>query len=75
MPASCLHWRPPHPTRMAQIMSVTEELFIDLPPPVDAFLPHGEGPQDGVHPALGGDGSGSGDGAYGEEIGMIRMGN
>jgi hypothetical protein len=44
-----------------------------IPPPVDAFLQHGEGRQDGVHPALGSNGSGSGNGAYGEEIGMIRM--
>jgi hypothetical protein len=46
-----------------------------VPPPANAFLQHGEGPQDGVPPALGGNGDGVGNGVYSEEIKMIQMGD
>jgi hypothetical protein len=74
----CHRWQQPQPRGTPSVAAPMLKGVAPqphVPPPANAFLGHGEGPQDGVPPALGNDGDGGGDGAYGEEIGMIRIGN
>ncbi len=74
----CHCWRQPQPcgtpsAASPMLKGVAPQPHV--PPPANAFLRRGEEPQDKVPPALGDYGDGGGDGAYGEEIGMIWMGD